>query len=69
MKTYAKGDRVIVPDPNVVNPFYRANTPYGPGKVICVKPHPYGAPTQILTVELDGGAIRTIGSLFVTKEP
>lgn len=66
---YAVGDRVIVPDPRVVNPLGASRWPHGPGRVAeVIPPHRTGAPRHRYRVELDAGGEHTCGEVFLRPE-
>lgn len=60
------GDRVIVPDPKVVNPLGGGKSAaHGPGKVVSIDRVKH---SWMIDVKLDSGEIRTVGQLFLKKE-
>lgn len=68
MTEYSEGDRVVLPDPQRVNPLGGSPPqPFGPGVVLEVIEHPHGG-APLLRCMLDSGEQRTIGSLFVKRE-
>lgn len=71
-RTWQVGDRVVVPDPQAINPLSPQPAPHGPGEVLEVIPHPYDRKDDpqppLLRVRLDSGGERRIGSLFVERE-